>query len=83
MTSLPGIPEPEGGRRWAEGDRVQVCLPDRDGMQGRPGSWSWFSGTVRETDPPGSRPGVVVDLDRPVNGVRSCFATHAELRRHA
>lgn len=26
-------------------------------------------------------PGVRVDLDKPVNGVTDCYATHAELRR--
>ena len=68
---------------WQPGDRVEVRLPVREGVKGRPNSWAWFSGTVRETDPPGLPPGVRVDLDRPVNGARDCYATHAELRAEA
>ena len=44
--------------------------------------WSWFGGTVREVDT-GSSPGVRVDLDREVRGVRDCYATHRELRPEA
>jgi hypothetical protein len=65
---------------WKPGDRVGVRLPDRDGIKGLRGSMAWFSGTVRGVDPPGRRPGIVVDLDYPVNGVQDCYATHAELR---
>ena len=65
---------------WQRGDRVLVRLPDRYGRRGRVGSENWFPGTVRETDT-GSRPGVLVDLDYPVNGASDCYATHAELRR--
>lgn len=69
---------------WHPGDRVLVCLPDKGGISGRKGSRdAWFSGTVRETDPPGIRPGVVVDLDHSVNGATQCFATHDELRMRA
>lgn len=69
---------------WHQGDRVMVCLPDKGGVNGRKRSRdAWFPGTVRETDPPGIRPGVLVDLDYPVNGVRDCFATHDELRPRA
>ena len=66
---------------WKPGDRVQVELPDKSRI-GRAGGpvRAWFSGTVREVDPPRLRPGVRVDLDTTVNGVRECFATHAELR---
>jgi hypothetical protein len=67
---------------WQPGDRVKLMLPDKYARRGRGGAAPVvsFSGTVREVDPPGLRPGVVVDLDRPVNGVRQCFATHEELR---
>lgn len=69
------------GECWQPGDRVKVRLPDKNGVSGHPGSWQWFTGTVRVVDSPGHRPGVVVDLDYPVNGVQDCYATHAELRR--
>ncbi len=64
---------------WEPGDRVLVELPDANGAQR--GRWRSFAGTVREVNPPGLRPGVRIDLDVPVNGVRDCYATHAELRR--
>jgi hypothetical protein len=67
--------------KWTPGDRVQVRLPDKNGIKGRRNSRNWFSGTVRAVDPPGALPGVIVDLDHPVSGVRDCYATHAELRR--
>jgi hypothetical protein len=68
-----GEPKP-----WKPGDRVIVHLSkDRYGSGKR---WAWFTGTVREVDPPGLRPGVRVDLDQEVNGVRDCYATHRELR---
>lgn len=63
---------------WHPGDRVSVRLPDRHGIRGRPNAWAWWPGTVREVDPPGRRPGVIVDLDQPAN-TPECFATHAEL----
>lgn len=66
--------------QWKPGDRVLVRLPDRNGLRGRHGSHNWFPGTVRDIDT-GSRPGVRVDLDFPVNGVSDCYATHGELRR--
>jgi len=67
---------------WKPGDRVIVCLPDRRAprRRGQHHGWSDVHGTVRVTDLPGRPPGVVVDLDREVNGVRDCYATHAELR---
>lgn len=68
---------------WKRGDRVMVCLPDKGGVKGGVNSHAWFGGTVREVDPPGRRPGVIVDLDYPVNGVGDCYATHAELRAPA
>jgi hypothetical protein len=37
-------------------------------------------GTVRAVDLPGQPPGVKVDLDREINGVWDCYATHRELR---
>ena len=64
---------------WKPGDRVKVRLPDRSGLAGRVRGNYWFAGTVREVDT-GPRPGVRIDLDVPVNGVRDCYATHAELR---
>lgn len=64
---------------WNPGDRVRVCLPDRTRKMGPGFREAWFTGTIREVDPPGSQPGVRVDLDMPVNGVQDCFATHAEL----
>jgi hypothetical protein len=72
---MPDEPKP-----WQPGDRVIVRLPSRGGLGAKPWErWSWFAGTVREVDT-GSRPGVRVDLDREVNGVRNCYATHRELR---
>ena len=59
---------------------MQVFLPDRFGIKGIRGRMQWFPGTVRDVDS-GSRPGVGVDLDEPVNGVSDCYATRAELRR--
>lgn len=67
-------------RPWQAGDRIEVRLPDRNGLRGRAGSHNWFPGTVRDIDT-GSRPGVRVDLDFKVNGASDCYATHAELRR--
>lgn len=66
---------------WRPGDRVLVQLPDHDGIREYRGRMQWFSGIVRAVDPPGRRPGVIVDLDQQVNGVSDCYATHAELRR--
>ena len=58
-----------------------VRLPDRALRVGSSGRRSVdVRGTVREVDPPGLRPGVRVDLDREINGVRDCYATHGELR---
>lgn len=67
---------------WKPRDRVRVQLPDKDGHYGYRGRMEWFPGTVREVDPLDSRPGVTVDLDFPVSGVRDCFATHTELKEH-
>ena len=63
-------------KSWQPGDRVIVRLPDKSLPYGRDAD---IHGTVREVDT-GSRPGVRVDLDREVNGVRDCYATHRELR---
>ena len=72
------MPEP-----WKPGDRVIVRL--RDGALPRArGGWirqADVHGTVRAVDLPDQPPGVKVDLDREINGVRECYATHAELRR--
>jgi len=68
--------------RWSAGDRVEVQLPDKGGLRGRVNSHNWFPGTVRDTDT-GTRPGVRIDLDFPVNGLDHCYATHGELRRQA
>jgi len=61
---------------WKPGDRVIVRLPDRQRKHHVD-----VHGTVREVDPPGLPPGVRVALDREVNGKRTCYATHSELRR--
>ena len=74
---------------WQPGDRVIVRLPDHSMPRGRGGVFGQADvhGTVRAVDggvdvladaSVGS--GVHVDLDREVNGVRSCYATHRELR---
>lgn len=69
---------------WKPGDRVRLMLPDPAKRAGTKGSKSrWFTGTVRDVDPPGHRPGVIVDLDEPVKGVSYCFATHTELQAFA
>ena len=65
--------------RWKPGDRVKLLLPDHTRKVGRGYSDAWFTGTVREVDPPGLLPGVQVDLDQPVSGVSDCYATHGEL----
>jgi hypothetical protein len=71
-------PDPKS---WKPGDRVIVRLPDRRLRRGGSGFREVdVHGTVREVDPPGLRPGVRVDLDREINGVRDCYATHGELR---
>jgi hypothetical protein len=69
--------------QWQPGDRVIVRLPDKSARRGRGGSISKVDvhGTVRAVDDDGGRRGVHVDLDREINGVRDCYATHAELRR--
>lgn len=64
---------------WHPGDRVKVSLPDRSAVRGRGSRRRWFTGTVRELDQPGLPPGVRIDLDHPVNGVRDCYAAHDEL----
>lgn len=64
-------------RSWQPGDRVIVRLPDRSAPYGRRVD---VHGTVRAVDEPDLPPGVRVDLDREVNGVRDCYATHGELR---
>lgn len=67
---------------WKPGDRVIVHLPDKSLKRGRAGGIleADVHGTVREIDLPGQPPGVKVDLDREINGVRDCYATHGELR---
>lgn len=77
---MTGEPKP-----WQPGDRVIVRLPDkRRGSGIRGGSRDVdVHGTVREIDLPGQPPGVKVDLDREINGVRDCYATHRELRPEA
>jgi len=60
---------------WQPGDRVELLLPDCSLRKD-----VWIQGTVREVDPLDLRPGVVVDLDRRVNGINDCFAAHSELR---
>lgn len=76
-------------REWKPGDRVIVRLPDQidrmpDGslLRKRRGTARDVDvhGTVRAVDEDGQPPGVRVDLDREINGVRDCYATHAELR---
>lgn len=78
---VPPVPD----ETWAPGDRVVVMLPDRSARRGRGGHVPEIpvTGTVREVDPPGQPRGVLVDLDREVNGVRDCYASHGELRREA
>lgn len=68
-------------RSWRPGDRVIVRLPDKSAPRMRGGVLREVDvhGTVRAVDD-GSRPGVSVDLDREVNGLRDCYATHSELR---
>ena len=70
---------------WQPGDRVIVRLPDRSLKRVRGGGILEVDvhGTVRYVDLPGQPPGVKVDLDREINGVRDCYATHSELRRQA
>ena len=65
------MPEP-----WKPGDRVIVRLPRKTTPVGDID----VHGTVRAVDLPGLPPGVKVDLDEAVNGVRDCYATHSELR---
>jgi hypothetical protein len=69
--------------KWKPGDRVIVRLPDKVRLSGMRGGWSRdvdVHGTVRAVDLPGQPPGVKVDLDREINGVRDCYATYGELR---
>lgn len=68
---------------WQPGDRVIVRLPDKrrgSGIRGGKLREADVHGTVREVDIPGQPPGVKVDLDCEINGVRDCYATHRELR---
>jgi hypothetical protein len=58
---------------WYPGDRVMLMLPD--GRRWRPDVE--VTGTVRAVDDRG----VYVDLDRMINGVNNCYATHHELTR--
>jgi len=66
---------------WHPGDRVIVRLPDRSLPRGQGLSirQADVHGAVRAVDDGG----VHVDLDREVNGVRTCYATHRELRPEA
>ena len=64
---------------WQPGDRVKLLLPDKNRPRGGGFSDVLITGTVREIDTPGLPRGVRVDLDRPVNGVRDCYASHDEL----
>jgi hypothetical protein len=82
MTTSENTPVPGPVPEWKPGDRVEVELPDRNGIAGRRGRSVWFAGTVRGVDEPGLPPGVRVDLDEMVNGAGDCYATHAELRVH-
>lgn len=59
---------------WSPGDRVQLVLADKSARNRD----VLVSGTVTEVDPPGM-PGVRVRLDRLINGVDNCLATHQEL----
>jgi len=58
---------------WRVGDRVQLWLPDKGRRRDQ-----LVTGTVTGVDD-GPRPGVRVELDREVNGVTDCYATHREL----
>lgn len=71
------MPEP---RPWQPGDRVIVRLPDGFIPGGYRKREIDTHGTVRAVDEDGMPRGVRVDLDREVNGVRDCYATHSELR---
>ncbi len=63
-------------RAWQAGDRVLIG-PSGAGTPRHPNRW--IAGTVRQVDVC-KRPGLVVDLDERVNGVRDCYATHSKLR---
>ena len=62
---------------WKPGDRVIVRLPDKSAPYGRRVN---VHGTVLEVDEPDLPRGVRVHLDREVNGLHDCYATHGELR---
>lgn len=70
-------------KSWQPGDRVIVRLPDGPTPRGYRKREADVHGTVREVNPPGLPPGVRVDLDREINGVRTCYASHRELRPEA
>ncbi len=61
---------------WKPGDRVSLVLPDKSLPWGR---GVRVNGTVRAVDLPGLSRGVRIDLDREINGVRDCYATHDEI----
>jgi hypothetical protein len=67
---------------WRPGDRVIARLPAGQAT-GYGRRHADVHGTVRAVDEPGLPPGVRVDLDDEVNGVRDCYATHGELRPEA
>lgn len=71
-------PEPPRSPAWQVGDRVVFRHVER---VGRRNVTVGTLGTVRAVDEPRLPPGVRVDLDEPVCGVRECYATHDELAR--
>lgn len=73
LTNPPMVEAP-----WQPGDRVSLVLPDKSLPWGRAVR---ISGTVTEVDRPGIPRGVFVHLDRFINGIDTCHATHGELRR--
>jgi hypothetical protein len=76
---MPSVPADLPAEPVAVGDRVVVTLPDKALPRGRGGNVVQVpvSGVVSAV----THRGVTVRLDRSVNGVGSCYATHAEARR--
>lgn len=62
------------------GDRVSIRLREVRGLAGGKSRYVDVGATVEDIDIPGVPPGVLLRLDRTVNGLITCYATRDEIK---